>query len=274
MATIYQRLNPVFIDNTSSSVSSFSSGVTTSTQLMPQLLKPWQQSDVGNGNVGGYFQNPVANVTNSILTLTNQIINYSNIANVVITADSSGTLINTIINTANTLSLNTLPSYTYVTNRESNVVDIGSDITTPHYKTAVGYGKLLVYLTSQSDNIQNNSPVLAGLTSILIGNTLNSLYQTLNTYTNTFINSINGSAVSNISNSSAQTLVNTLTNLNFVINDHITIDTQYAATASSIIQDFSTVNQFNNLGQTETYLINNLIGTPKLLTRLNTGVAS
>ena len=74
MTTIYQRLGPNFPSDTANTVLPFSQGVQNRTNMMPQLLTPWQQSDVGNSNVGGYFQNPVSNIANSIITLANNII--------------------------------------------------------------------------------------------------------------------------------------------------------------------------------------------------------
>jgi hypothetical protein len=40
----------------------------------PRLLEPWQQADIANNNVGGYFKNPVWNVANSTIVVSQELL--------------------------------------------------------------------------------------------------------------------------------------------------------------------------------------------------------
>ena len=48
-----------------------------------------------------------------------------------------------------------------------------------------------------------------------------------------------------------------------------TDDENFFANCSSVIEEFKQLKGFNGMGQTQTDIINNYIGTPKLLSRLN-----
>ena len=66
MSSIYGRLGFSFSDpDNTGAVQSYSANVNQQMTLLPPLLQPWQISDVANQNTGGYFQNPVAGITNN-----------------------------------------------------------------------------------------------------------------------------------------------------------------------------------------------------------------
>lgn len=234
------------------------------------LMPAWQQTDLAANNVGGYFQNPVANVVQNIWTLANTYIIYKSegVAN---SDPTINTLIQTTISNAVNVANVYANTYLYVTNRESNVTPIGNDFTTVHYTTAIPNGKLASYIIGLSDgSCQNNAVMLGHFTSILIGNTLNDLYTTMMNLSSQFANSINTMTyTSNISLSTAQALQNNIyqvanTLYSFPINDN-----NFSTNTKQLVNDFSSLRQFTGLGQTETQLLNNYIGTPKLVSRLN-----
>jgi hypothetical protein len=273
---IYDRLGFNTTDSLSNSaVQAYSANVNIQMNSMPQLLNSWQTADVANSNVGGYFVNPVFTVANNILSTANTLY-YT--ANGVSGSNQSITL--SLANTrsaAYQLANTTVNNYIYLTNRQSNVVDIGMDTTTPHYKLAVGVGTMMCYLAYQSDGVQNNSPMIGNFTSIFLGNTLNSLYATMNVMTNQLANSItitqqglsSYSNTTNITLQFAQTLENTVVTIQNTMNTHIHADTAFYNNSRSVLTDFTTVRQFTGMGQTQSDLINNHIGSPKLLSRLN-----
>jgi len=270
MSSIYGRLGFNGSDSaTSSTVSNYNSNVATSMALMPPMLNSWQTADVANNNVGGYFVNPVGTITQNIINLTNTVFATGNSCNGSSISSPISDIITAITSTANTIIFVTGPNYLYITNRQSNVVDIGTDNTTPHYKTATGVGKLMSYLVNASDGVQNNSPIMGSFTSITLGNTLNSLYSTLSAYSTIFINSIDpGTNLSNITLVNAQTLSTTMNSITSLFYTYPAQDTAFFTNSQSVLNDFTTVRQFSNLGQTETYLLNNYIGTPKIISRI------
>jgi len=270
MSSIYGRLGFNSSDpTTANTVTTYSSGVQTQMKLMPPLLNSWQTADVANNNVGGYFVNPVGTVTQNIMNIANTVFATGNSCDGSSISSPISDIITAITSTANTIGFSTGPNYLYITNRQSNVVDIGTDTTTPHYKTATGIGKLMSYLVSASDGIQNTSPIMGSFTSITLGNTLNSLYSTLGTYSTIFINSIDPDTnLSNITLVNAQTLSTTMNSITSLFYTYPAQDTAFFTNSQSVLNDFTTVRQFSNLGQTETYLLNNYIGTPKIISRI------
>jgi len=276
MSSIYGRLGFNSSDpTTAASVTNYSSNVTTQMSLVPNLLSPWQANAVASGTVGNYFQNPVANVTLSIWTVANTL---NVIANNLTSSNSTiTTALANVYSTVKTLSSTTANNYLYVTNRESNVVDQGSDTTTPHYKTAMSQGKILSYLTNQTDGVQNNSVIMGNFTSITLGNTLSSLYTTMNTISNYLATTITvvGNGVvgwantTSIDVANAQNLMNTVYQTYYLMTTYPAQDSQFFQNSANVVSDFTTVQQFNNLGQSENYLLKNYIGTPSLVSNLN-----
>jgi len=276
MSSIYGRLGFNSSDpTTAASVTNYSSNVTTQMSLVPNLLQPWQVNAVASGTVGNYFQNPVANITLSIWTVANTLNVIAN--NLTSSNSTTNTALANVYSTVKTLSSTTANNYLYVTNRESNVVDQGSDTTTPHYKTAMSQGKILSYLTSQTDGVQNNSVIMGNFTSITLGNTLSSLYTTMNTITNYLATTITvvGNGVvgwantTSIDVANAQNLMNTVYQTYYLMTTYPAQDSQFFQNSANVVSDFTTVQQFNSLGQSENYLLKNYIGTPSLASNLN-----
>jgi hypothetical protein len=269
--SIYGRLGFNSTDpTTNATVSNYSSAVANNLALMPPLLNTWQTEDIATSNVGSYFVNPVAAVTATIKSTMNSI----NAATIGINVQStiSSTVTQALHDLGNTAAsaASTSDNYLYVTNRESNVVDPGTDVTTVHYKMAIGYGKIMSYITYQSDNVQNNSPIMGNFTSITLGNTLNTLSNTLSTQQIALSASITmGSPnTSTFTLSQTQALQNTVTTIKTLMTDYPAQDNGFFANTKLIMADYSVVSSLGDMGATETSLVNNYIGTDKLKTRI------
>lgn len=256
-------------------VSDYSANTINNIKYMPPLLDDWQITDIENNDYGGYYQNPVSNVTISIWDTANTL-------NISATGvKSNGSLyptVNTIIDLclSNTRSILynvctvTANSYLYLTNRLSNVTPVGNDTTTPHYSTSLGVGQMLVYLTNQTDGVQNNAPIIGSFTSVMIANTLTSLYNDFSNNATIFINSINGS-VSNISLSQAQSLENAANSVNETMRKYYNDNVLFYHNSYQVMMEMSHAQTLSSkkLGETEKMLLNNYIGTSKLTSRIN-----
>ena len=274
MSSIYARLG--FNSNdptTNSTVSNYSSNVQTQMGMVPPLLTDWQTNAIASNTVTGFFKNPVANVTQSIWNVSNTLIILANN----LTSTVSGTITTDLANVftnSTALSKTTSNNYLYVTNRQSNVVPPNSDANTPHYTSAIAQGKMLSYLVHQSDNVQNNSVIMGNFTSITLGNTLSSLYTTMNTITNYLATTITynypiSSNTTTIDLANTQALMNTVYQINLLMTQYPTQDSTFFQNSIKVVSDFTTVSQFNNLGQSEKYLLTNYIGTSNLVSNLN-----
>lgn len=246
----------------------YSNNVTNQMNSMPQLLSQWQINDISNSNVGGYVQNPVINVVNNLVNEANTILNIPSVANTNVTA---------ILVSCNTL-ISSAGLFISHTNRMSGVTGIDpNNPTLPTYQTAIATGKIVSYIVNQSDGVQNNAPMLGSFTSLYSGNNLNSYYSTIQNYANTIQNSINITAnglgswiyTSNLSPTTVNTMASEIASIATFMDTRRNADLNFYYNSQSVVSDYNNVRQYSNMGQTETTITNNLTGTPKLLSRIN-----
>ena len=278
MASIYGRLG--FDSSTpiaNSVVQPLSANVLSQMSMIPPWLNAWQTKDVAEANTGGYFQNPVANTIVNINVAANSMMAMANgkpplvgttltITNLL--SDANNIAISIGYSNASMHLTSECDNFRYITDRLSNAVDIGSDVNTPHYTTSMSYGKFMNYLMNQSDGVQNNAPIIGGFTSVYTTNTLNSLLASTTPLLTILKNSLVGN-VSSISLTDAQNLNNNLSQILNTMVTYRTNDTNFYHNSHAIFNDYNQVAQFNGMGQSENQLIQ-VIGTPKLLSRLNT----
>jgi hypothetical protein len=247
---IYARLN---IDNSAiaNNVTDLSTGATNLAATLPAGVNDWQAKDIANNNTSGYLVNPVANTSNTILLTSNTIISVAT-GNTAVCGAAASNLTNTIIN------------FISHTNRMSGLVAINENTANlPHFDTMMNYGRSMMYLTHKTDNIQNNSPILAGFTSILCGNTLNDYANTLITYKNSIV------ALPSMPKATANSLADSINVVTSYISTRYNTDVNYFTLAKAVSDDADKVKRFSNMGTAEKYLVNNFIGTDKIKQRLN-----
>ena len=234
---------------------------------MPAFISTWQAQDIANNAVGGYFQNPTSNSVNNIITLSNQIYILAN--------SIAGNANSTFTGTANLYPLipaaNTLYSTASVflahTNRLSGVTPYtGNDQTNPYYSNAMNFGKTALYITNQTDSITNTSPILGSFTSILVAPQVSANSNTITSDYATFVAGINNNT---LSNTQVTQIVSDLTNTNSFLSTRQNGDVTYFTNLQTFVNNYNTLKQFSNMGETQNYLCNNFIGTPKLVSRIN-----
>jgi hypothetical protein len=290
---IFDRLQYNF-QTTSNSVFELSSNTQSFMNTVPSLLPDWAQQDIANNDVGGYFTNPVSTVTQNIRNTSNTLVALLSPNPSTNTEAVSGTTgeITTLFNTINTLSANIGSNngglFIAHTNRISGVTPLSASPETgadtallPHYETAMSTGQMMMYLTNQSDNISNNSPIMGSFTSILIENELDSLYSNISSYYTTISNSITITGggtdattdpfvrTSNLSLSVVQNMSNNITTINTNLAFRRTHDENFYTNSRAVVDEYSQLKIFSNTGATANNLLQNYIGSNKLLTRLN-----
>lgn len=267
MSSIYNRLGfPSSDPIVSGAVQELSPSAQMQMNLMPSLVNTWQQADIANADTGGYFYNPNQLGNDTVNTASTLILSKGNTVNG--TTNTITTLLTNVYNKAGTLLSSTVPMFEYHTQRMSNVEDIGTDTTSPHYQLATGYGKIMMFLTNESDGIVDNSPIIGSFGSILAANAINSNANTFLTLSQSYVNSINVTSYSNLSLSTAQTLSDTANNIQNLMTTYRTQDISFFNNSKAVMDSYSAVSGFSRLGQTETDLIMNHIGTDKIKSRL------
>lgn len=266
---IYARLSPVA--NSEGYVQPLANTTIKHMEMMPPLLNKWQQDDIANDAVGGYYTNPVGNVANSIGSTCISITNIEQLAN---------TSAQTVYNCAVTLITSKNNFYAH-TNRLSGLVPVNAATTElPHYSTAMITGKLMMYLTYQSDGVTNNSPIMGNFTSLYTQNTLSDYYTTIQNYptilaagmSSTTTEGEGGSTTTwscNVSGTILTQMATKLTEISSFMDTRRTSDVTFFQTSQAILDDYQEVRGFSGMGQTENQLIKDKVGSEKLLDRLN-----
>jgi hypothetical protein len=118
-------------------------------------------------------------------------------------------------------------------------------------------------------------------TSIVIEDDLNSLRSNISSYYTTINNSITVTGggtdaltdpfvrTSNLSSIVVTDMFNNIQNIDTTLAEKRNNDEIYYNTSRQVSQDFNELRKFNNMGATANNLIQNYIGSDKLLTRLN-----
>jgi hypothetical protein len=252
--------------------------------LMPSLVNTWQQEDIANQDTSGYFINPNQIGNNTANAATSIIINSSSMMTPITGNTSQITSLLENANTkASTLLHTTIPAFEYHTQRMSNMVSMGSDMTNPHYELSTGYAKILSFIVYRSDGIEDNSTHIGSFGSILAANAISANANTLLTLSNLYAATINASTTgtgtegdpyvtvytSNISLSNAQALSDSADAVYNLMTTYMSQDKTFYTNTKNVIDSYNKVSGFSRLGQTQTDLIMNHIGSDKLKTRLN-----
>jgi hypothetical protein len=228
---------------------------------MPAFIDTWQAQDIANNTVGGYFQNPVASNVSSIITISQNLIIQANTAN---TNGYSNAL--SIVTSANAL-VTTAQSFLDHTNRISGVTPfVGQDIVNPYYDTAMGVGKTALYITNQTDNITNTSPILGSFTSILIGPQIGTANTTLDSDLIVLTAAV---TANNLTNTQITQILSDISNTSTLLSTRQAADVTYYGNLRTFVDNYNIVKKFTNMGETETYLVNNFVGTDKIKERIN-----
>lgn len=267
MGTILGRLGYTFEDEGNTRVLNFSANAVAALNTVPDLLSDWQYEDLREANVGGYYKNPVINVTNSIITLSNSMDNLAR-------SITSGGFTDTI-DTANNIYNFTGPQFRDHTYRISGVVTINDDLlpNLPHYDTAVAQGRALTYIAYQSDNVTNSSLVMSSLTSILIEDDLNVLYNVANTQYYIVLGSLSddgmGGNTSSLTSGQILNVKNAFVSINTTFQTRRTHDETCFTNGQEILREFNQLRGISASGETQNNLLINYVGSDKLLERID-----
>lgn len=239
---------------------------------MPNFLNQWQANDLANNEVSGYHTNPVATVSLQIKTVGTTITSNTAVANVANLA---------VVYTSAVALANNAQFMKDHTDRLSGVVEPTADtIDYPHYRTAIGTAQMVMYLTNQLDNVSNNSPILGCFGSVMLASTLNEKYQTIQNIGTAVVNSITITTIENeggasvvygttLTPSQISAYNSSLSEVSSYLFNTIQTDINYFNSCKTVVSDYNKVDKYSKIGQTESYLLKNFVGSEKLKSRLN-----
>ena len=242
---------------------------------MPAFITSWQAQDIANNDFGGYYQNPMQSVTMLIHTNANAIYQLAN------TSGDVNNMANVKTSSAQLMS-NAMTFLTH-TSKQSGLIEYdGLDALSPYMDLAMSAGRTAMYITYQTDGITNNAPIMGSFTSLMIEPQLIANNDILLTYKQQFANSIittttfdivlqeNVTTVSSNLTSQQLTTLNThMNNIKNFMNQRRIADIDFYNNVKRFVDGYNKTKRLNNMGETEKYLVNNLIGTEKAKTRIS-----
>lgn len=225
-------------------------------------LSTWQQQDLANAQVGGYFQNPHNDVIGVISVYVTGMAVYANTINFDYGAntDIANTMANVVSNTQTSLE-----NFATHTNNLSGVTYSFDTSLYPDLNSALAVGRQMLSLTNKIDGVQNNTPVLGNFTSLYINPDLITQSNVLKNDYITIVSSIGGANgnTSNISTDAMNTIISNVQTFQTLIDGRRTADITFYINSNQILKEYFTVSQFSSLGATQNSLIK-MIGTDKL----------
>jgi hypothetical protein len=267
--TIYSRLGLNFDTTRFGSAQTLAPSASNTLNLIANTapLKPWQTTDLNAGPVvrTNYFQNPTAGNVASMLISSNSLYYSANSANDSVTQALASSL---------TIELNNFKSHT------DNIsgVTVSNSQGIPSLNSAQNIGQLNMMTLSKTDGVSNTAPILGSFTSLFISDILTANTIKLTYYANEYASSIsmntdpvtgNTSYVSNLANSEIINIQNYLLSTTNVLYNQRMQDWTFYQNSIQVSQDASFLQSFNNMGGTMSYLVNNLVGTPSLVSKIN-----
>ena len=300
MANLFDKTGYNFNDTTGS-ITTLPNTAINQLNTVPALLpNQWMIDDLNNDDTDGYHVNPVANSCNTIWSSSNTLITITN------GLQGSGNL--TALWSTITLDLKAIAGYNVTTGdaenppivttkytgqmeeylahtyRISGVVPITANVDAagkPHLEQAIQVGRALMYLIYQTDGREDNAPMLGSFTSILIANTINDYANIIVTYANTVNASITvttsgtppnviSTRTSNLNYDTVNTIATTASSLNSILYTRRVHDENFYTKSNELVDEAKSLRRYASLGSTETSLIDNLVGSDKLKSRLAT----
>ena len=272
--SVFNRLGFNFDTNRFGSAHTLSTGAANTINLISNnvpLMPDWQKSDLANGAIvrTDYFQNPTTTYVNSMLSSAAIISSNALTINAFSLAASANSLIVE------------LGKFTSHTNNVSGVTLVfASDV--PSYAGAAGSGQSSLLTLNMAGEPQTNTDIMLGsFTSLFIQDDLTANANQILSYSIQLKNSISANTTddgeggpsvttysSNLSNSIISSISSYCNSTSSILNTRRMHDWTFHRNLQQVTQDNGFLQQFNNLGATQKYLIKNVIGTTSLIGKL------
>ena len=279
MATLFDRTGFNFTD-TSGTITVLPNTAIQQINATPALVpNQWMKDDLINNDTTGYYQNPVANSCNIIWNTANTLWAIANNLQGVANTTALWTTIYTTL--GNIVDANTeMVQFINHTNRISGVVPITANTDAadkPHLEQAMQIGRALTYVIYQVDGREDNAPMLGSFTSILVANTVSDYANVIVTYPNTVNNSISTTIdpitfdpinTSNLTYNTVNSIAEFANTLYTLLHDRRVHDENFYTKSNELVSEARSIRRYSNLGVSEDSLVQNLVGTDKLKSRL------
>ena len=279
MSSVFGRLNFNFDEAKFGDAIYLSDGAKEYLNTSPTELQTWQINDIANGNIQmtDYYKNPVINVANQ---LKSNVQNLSIFLSTIEFYDNIVQSANLISGVANLIiEIESFKSHTNnvsgVNTAVSSTNELGADaLHFPDYDNAVNLGQQLLLLVNESDGVQNSTPLLGSMTSLFVEDELISNTTILVSDVITVNNSLRtgppeSNVYSNLTPAQVNTILSHITTANTLVAGRREHDWNFYRQGLAILDDYFKVEKLTRTGNTQNYLVNNLIGTDRYKNNLS-----
>lgn len=279
MSSIFGRLSFNFDESKFGDAIYLSDGAKEYLNSSPTELQTWQINDIANGNIEmtDYYKNPVVNVTIQLLSNVQTLNAVANTIeffdNVVDSASLLSGLANLVIeiqsfrnHTNNVSGVNTAVSSTN---------ELGTDaLHFPDYDNAVNLGQQLLLLVNESDGVQNSTPLLGSMTSLfieddIVSNTAILVNDVITVNNSLRLQGVDSNVYSNLTSTQVNTILSHVTTANTLVAGRREHDWNFYRQGLAVLDDYFKVEKLTRTGNTQNYLVNNLIGTDRYKNNLS-----
>jgi hypothetical protein len=245
----------------------------------PTELQTWQINDIANGNIEmtDYYKNPVINVANQ---LKSNVQNLSTVLSTIEFYDNVVQSANLISGVANLIiEIESFKSHTNnvsgVNTAVSSTNELGTDaLHFPDYDNAVNLGQQLLLLVNESDGVQNSTPLLGSMTSLfieadIVSNTAILVNDVITVNNSLRLQGVDNNVYSNLTSTQVNMILSHVTTANTLIAGRREHDWNFYRQGLAVLDDYFKVEKLTRTGNTQNYLVNNLIGTDRYKNNLS-----
>lgn len=235
-------------------------------------IPTWMVNDLANGpiDITNYYKNPLESSLSNSLSISTS---YFVIANTVDMWDAASG--NTLVSTIASLVIE-VPKMQSHTDNVSGVREMTSNTETiPSLDSALSIGDMNLRLLNQTNGVSNTSPLLGSMTSLFIQEDIDANNTSMVIDTQTVQDSISvvsdesGSYyTSNLTEEQVTTLLYRASGYQSLLQTRREHDWNFFSKSMAMAQGFIKLNRFLNMGNTQTNLVENYIGTDTLKANL------
>ena len=256
-------------------------------------FKPWQITDLANGPIdrATYYKNPVKNVTSNLISTINSF--GGAMINVTFTSAGAQAVVNSILgaegnnipylSNANNIMAMTLLLSDFISHT-NNVSGVSANTATelsPTFDSIMAFGNENAFMLNKTNGIANAVGGLGAMTSLFIGDELSANVTTFNYYTNLIVTNTTNTFIpgmpfgywSNtctLSASQMQTMNVAFRGLYNQVYRRLDDDWTFYQATIQVGRDYGFLSRFSSISNTQNYLINNLVGTDYLKSKITT----
>jgi|688.fasta_scaffold46289_5 hypothetical protein len=239
-------------------------------ELAPPDVTEWQQNDIADDVVSRsrYYVNPTADVCSTLLANANIIFESANSdpANT-FTQTGAGNAAMDLANTTALFITEIIAFKSHTDNISGLTIATSNSTTIPQFDSVVSIGQQLLTLTNTTDGISNSTPMLGSLTSLFIGDDLANNNLIIHT-DRLAMDAANVGGISSLTANQINLIITHVQTANTLVSTRRYHDWNFYEKSYQILSDYYFVKKFTNMGNTSTYLVNNLIGTDLIKTNI------